>query len=90
MTYVKFEDVYDRNKFIPIQNKNLLIDIDCIDEYNTKIKKNISSIPSKTSWNDKRVLVTGADGMVGSTIIDTLINKMSEKTHLFKDGMIAN
>jgi GDP-4-dehydro-6-deoxy-D-mannose reductase len=73
MELLSFESVYDPGKFDKLRASGHLIDIDSMEEYEKALKAAKSSAPSQTYWADKRVLITGASGMVGSTMADVLI-----------------
>lgn len=62
-----------KQDFSELKKLGLLIDIN---RYNPKKEK--SETPSKCYWRNKRVLITGVDGMVGSTIADVLISLGAE------------
>jgi len=69
MELLDFEAVYKPMKFERLLSAGNLHDIESIYRY---IDEGVA--PSKAYWVDKRVLVTGLDGMVGSTIADQLIS----------------
>ena len=73
MELLPFESVFDAKKFNKLKDAGHLIDIEDTDAYEKSIRDNKSTLPNENFWKDKRVLVTGASGMVGSTISDILI-----------------
>lgn len=73
MDLVPIEEIMLKDeKFEKLKESGFLIDINNIDSYLSRFNKK-SSKPNPSYWAGKRVLVTGASGMVGSTIIDHLI-----------------
>jgi GDP-4-dehydro-6-deoxy-D-mannose reductase len=65
---VPFEKVYNGKQFEMLKQAGIMIDIDnYVDHTNTSTK------PTSSFWRGKPVLITGADGMVGSTMIDILV-----------------
>jgi len=73
MDLIEFDSIFDKDRFAPLKESNHLIDIDNIDGYLESLKGRESALPDGRYWKEKRVLVTGASGMVGSTIIDNLV-----------------
>ena len=73
MDFSPLDDILNVEKFQPLKQAGFLIDIEDLSKYENTLKNNRSTAPSGKFWNGKRVLVTGAAGMVGSTIIDFLI-----------------
>ncbi len=74
MDMAQFNEIYNSEKFKKLISSGYFIDINDYESYVASIKNNKSAMPSESYWKDKRVLVTGAAGMVGSTIIDSLID----------------
>ncbi len=70
---LQFEEVFTPQKFDGLRESGHLIDIRGIDEYQKTISENKSAVPDENYWKDKRVLITGSAGMVGSILADTLI-----------------
>jgi len=74
MVMIPIDDIYNKDKFTDLINAGFLIDIDRIEEYEKEISRMKSSELSPSYWKDKRVFITGASGMVGSTMIDILLS----------------
>jgi GDP-4-dehydro-6-deoxy-D-mannose reductase len=87
---MKVEDVFKKDKFIPLIKSGHLIDIDALDAYEKRIKSNRSTAPSSAFWNGRRVLVTGSAGMVGSTMIDILIGLGADVAGTVKRHALPN
>jgi GDP-4-dehydro-6-deoxy-D-mannose reductase len=68
---LRFEDVYNEKQFEVLKSKGLMYDINELKRFDVV---GGSTIPDKRLWSNKRVFVTGADGMVGSTLIDLLVD----------------
>jgi GDP-4-dehydro-6-deoxy-D-mannose reductase len=73
MTHINMDDIYEAGRFARFQRKGQLLDISKYDAYHTEVISRKSARPSTKYWTGKRVLITGTDGMVGSTIADQLI-----------------
>lgn len=73
MELLQFEDVFTPQKFDELRESGHLIDIGRIEEYQKTIAENKSAGPDENYWKDKRVLITGSAGMVGSILADMLI-----------------
>jgi GDP-4-dehydro-6-deoxy-D-mannose reductase len=78
MDLIPIEDVFTKEKFTPLIKSEHLIDIEHLDAYEKRIKANKSAAPKSAFWKEKRVLVTGSAGMVGSTLIDVLMGLGAE------------
>lgn len=86
---IPFENSFDAEKFRELVARGFLIDTENMGEYEKSIKANQSARPSETYWEGKRVLVTGASGMVGSTMIDSLIALGAEVYGTIKRHAVA-
>lgn len=74
MALIEMEKISSREeKFAELKRKKLLIDIDNMKDYLSRFSKK-STKPNPSFWEGKRVIVTGASGTVGSSIIKHLIN----------------
>ena len=78
MELIPVDNVLDNQKFNDLKKTGFLINIDNIDEYEAQIKHRKSAEPSQKYWSGKRILITGASGMVGSTLIDLLLGMGAE------------
>ena len=56
--------------FDVLKENNILIDIDKVEQYLEVFNKLSSSRPNPNYWSDKRVLITGISGFVGSHFAD--------------------
>ncbi len=74
MEELSFESIYDSSKYDNLKKEGHLVDIEHLDEYEKLIHSNVSTEIDKNYWKEKRVFVTGSAGMVGSTIIDILLD----------------
>jgi GDP-4-dehydro-6-deoxy-D-mannose reductase len=74
MELLSFEEVFAPQKFDELRERGYLIDTGRIDEYQKSIAENKSAAPDKNYWKEKRVLITGSAGMVGSILADILID----------------
>ena len=70
--------VFSQEKFVELKQKGILINPESFEDYEKDVKNNRSSKPEPSYWSGKRVLITGAAGMVGSTMIDMLIEMGAE------------
>jgi len=73
-----FDKVYEPQRFEELKRSGHLIDIEKIDEHVKAGGGRKSAMPSDAFWRGKRVLITGAAGMVGSTIMDMLVDMGAE------------
>lgn len=78
MELLQFDEVFAPQKFSSLKENGYLIDRENIEEYRKSIEENKSTKPDSGYWKEKRVLVTGSAGMVGSTIVDYLIGMGAE------------
>ncbi len=78
MDLVPFDSVFDKGKFAKLKEDGLFIDIDNLEAYLESVKRIKSASPGPDFWKGKRVLITGVAGMVGSTIMDVLIELGAE------------
>lgn len=67
------DSIFESSKFKGLKSEGFLIDINDIDKYCKGVGSRKSTKPTPAFWAEKRVFVSGAAGMVGSTIIDILI-----------------
>lgn len=72
MDLLPLEDVFSEDKFVSLKNSGHLISLDKLKKGESK-EKIVSKAPSQEFWRDKRVLITGTAGMVGSTMADILL-----------------
>lgn len=77
MTLKPLEEVFDEANFSDLKLFNRLISINSPSDYDNTSSES-STQPSPSYWAGKRILVTGSEGMVGSTIIDKLIALKAE------------
>jgi len=89
MELVPFDSVYDAKKFESLKKSGHMIDISSLDAYGKALKSAKSAVPEEKYWKGKRVLVTGASGMVGSTIADILIGMDAEVYGTIKRHAVA-
>ncbi|MBI5223475.1 GDP-mannose 4,6-dehydratase [Candidatus Micrarchaeota archaeon] len=75
---LSFEEVFDHERFKELKKSKYLIDIEALVEYRQEIDRNRSEKPNGAFWKDKRILITGTAGMVGSTIADILVEMGAE------------
>ncbi len=68
-----FEQVFEPGRFKELKRSGHVIDIDKIDEHVKAHGGRKTAMPDQIYWKGKRVLITGAAGMVGSTIMDSLV-----------------
>ncbi len=73
MELLSFEEVFAPQKFDKLRESGHLIDIGKIEDYQKSIAENKSASPDEDFWKEKRVLITGSAGMVGSILADMLI-----------------
>jgi len=73
MDLLSFEEVFTPQKFDKLRETDHLIDVDKLDNYRKSIAENKSALPDENFWKEKRVLITGSAGMVGSILADMLI-----------------
>lgn len=78
MEELSFDSVYDSSRYDGLKKNGHLVDIAHLDEYEKEIHQNQSTEIDKGFWKEKRVFVTGSAGMVGSTIIDILLDAGAE------------
>ena len=71
-----FGTVYDAGRFSKLIQSGLMVDI----LHTTKPRGPPGETLSSSYWQDKRILITGSDGMVGSTMADILI-KLGAHVH---------
>lgn len=76
MNLCTLDSIFDRSKFERLVSAGFLVDIDNMEKYAEGHVK--SAKPSPKFWSGKRVFVSGAAGMVGSTIIDILVGMGAE------------
>ncbi len=75
MTLINLSEMLSKEeKFAKAKNLGYLIDLKNKDAYHESIKKNKSSKPDSNSWKDKRVLITGVAGFVGSHLAEKLLS----------------
>jgi GDP-4-dehydro-6-deoxy-D-mannose reductase len=72
MELTPFDSIFDGRKFDALKKSGHMIDIESLGPYEAGLKGARSASPDPSFWAGKRVLVTGASGMVGSTMIDIL------------------
>ncbi len=89
MELLPFDNFFHKDKFSELKKTGYLIDPENLDEYEKKIKNNRSSRLDDNFWKEKRVLITGAAGMVGSTMIDILLEKGAEVYGTVKRHAVA-
>ena len=89
MELLPIDSVFNKEKFASLKKGGYLIDLDSLGEYEKEIKAAKSSLPSESYWKDKRVLITGASGMVGSTMIDALLSLGAEVYGTIKRHAVA-
>jgi len=75
MNLSTLDSIFDRSKFEPLVSAGFLMDIDNLEKLSSHVK---SARPDPKYWAGKRVFVSGAAGMVGSTIIDLLVGMGAE------------
>ena len=78
MDLLPFEEIFNEERFKELKEKKFLIDINKTADYEKGISQKKSASPDEKYWKDKRVIITGASGMVGSTIIDRLVELGAE------------
>jgi GDP-4-dehydro-6-deoxy-D-mannose reductase len=78
MEELSFDSVYEPSKFDGLKKSGHLVDIEHLDEYEKAVHQNKSTEINPEFWKEKRVFVTGSAGMVGSTIIDILLEAGAE------------
>ncbi|MCI0503523.1 GDP-mannose 4,6-dehydratase [Candidatus Micrarchaeota archaeon] len=78
MDLVPVDSVFNADKFKTLKSSGFLIDIEKMEAYESSLKQKKSTQPSPSYWKEKRVLITGASGMVGSTLIDLLMGMGAE------------
>ncbi|MFH0737371.1 MAG: GDP-mannose 4,6-dehydratase [Candidatus Micrarchaeota archaeon] len=74
MELFNVDDIIAKEGFTRLKKSAHVIDINHVEDYENSYKGLKSTIPDPAFWKDRRVLVTGSAGMVGSTIVDILIN----------------
>jgi GDP-4-dehydro-6-deoxy-D-mannose reductase len=72
---LEFSKVYDAGRFDSFIKSGLMHDI-----YHAAKGSRPGETLSQSDWQDKRILITGSDGMVGSTMADILI-ALGAKVH---------
>jgi GDP-4-dehydro-6-deoxy-D-mannose reductase len=77
MELILIDDLFNKEKFQGLKASGHLIDIDKNDDLGQSGKP-AGALPSASFWKERRVLVTGSAGMVGSTIIDLMIGMGAE------------
>jgi len=90
MELCKVEDVFTKDRFAQLISSGHLIDIEHLEAYEKAVKSNKSATPHASFWKERRVLVTGSAGMVGSTIIDILISLGADVSGTVKRHAVAN
>ncbi len=70
-------------KFQDLQQRGLLIDIENLAAYERSFAGEPASLDA-SAWKGRRVLITGAGGMVGSTIADLLVPLGAEVTAVIR------
>ncbi len=78
MSTVSLESIFNKEKFVELKEKGILIDPSSFDDYEKQVKSNQSTKPDSQYWKGKRVLITGTAGMVGSTMVDMLVEMGAE------------
>ncbi|MFN7991897.1 MAG: GDP-mannose 4,6-dehydratase [Candidatus Micrarchaeia archaeon] len=89
MDLIPVDDVLKKEKLSGLKDSGFLIDIDRLEEYERSIREKKSALPDPAYWKGKRVLITGASGMVGSTMIDSLISMGAEVHGTIKRHAVA-
>ena len=89
MTLIPVDEVYQSERFSALKKGGYLIDINALGEYEKSVHGNRSAEPSQNYWKGKRVLITGASGMVGSTMIDLLLGMGAEVYGTIKRHAVA-
>jgi GDP-4-dehydro-6-deoxy-D-mannose reductase len=89
MTLIPVDEVYQSGKFAQLKKDGFLIDLDSLEEYEKSFGSSKSTQPSEKFWSGKRVLITGASGMVGSTMIDILLALGAEVYGTIKRHAVA-
>ncbi len=89
MEMLPFDSVYDAKKFESLKKSGHLIDVSKLEAYEHGFKGAKSAVPDAKYWNGKRVLITGASGMVGSTMADILIGMGAEVYGTIKRHAVA-
>ncbi len=89
MDLVPFESVFSGEKFRALKDAGHLLDIDRPESMGLP-KGGRAEKPSPEFWRGRRVLVTGAAGMVGSTIIDLLISLGAQPFGTVKRHAVAH
>jgi len=74
MTLMPLAKVLSKDeKFTKLQELGYLLDINKLDSYLSSVKDNKSAEPNSSFWADKRVLITGISGFVGSHLTELLL-----------------
>ncbi|HSB47813.1 MAG TPA: GDP-mannose 4,6-dehydratase [Candidatus Bilamarchaeum sp.] len=89
MALIPLDDIFQSEKFARLKREGYLIDLDSFDEYEKSVRGAKSAAPSESYWQGKRVLITGASGMVGSTMIDILLSLGAEVYGTIKRHAVA-
>ncbi len=89
MELLSFDSVYAPTKFERLKKAGHMIDIDSIDSYAKSLERAKTAQPSAKFWKDKRVLITGVSGMVGSTMADMLLSLGAEVHGTIKRHAVA-
>src|SRR5574337_1188427 len=89
MELIPVDSVFNKEKFARLKKEGYIIDLDSLEEYEKSIRGNKSAQPSESYWKGKRVLITGASGMVGSTMIDILLSLGAEVYGTIKRHAVA-
>jgi len=90
MELLKYDEVFDTGRFADLKREGHLIDTQDMAAYESRIRSNKSAMPDPSYWSGKRVIVTGAAGMVGSTIIDQLADMGAELHGIVKRHAVTH
>lgn len=72
---IPIEEIIEENiRVKQLEREGYIIIPDKINEYLIEFKDRKSSYPSKSYWNEKRVLITGISGFAGSHLAEQLID----------------
>lgn len=89
MSLIPVDEAFHKEKFKSLKGSGILIDIENMEDYEKAFKSIKSAKPSENSWKGKRVFITGASGMVGSTLIDSLLGMGAEVYGTIKRHAVA-
>lgn len=89
MELLPVDKVFNSEKFSELKKSGFLIELDKIEEYEKTVRKKVSAKPSPKFWAGKRVLITGASGMVGSTLIDLLFGMGADVHAIIRRHAVA-